>query len=420
MRDGRAFGIQDVHALPGGAGLLYARFTTDTTTETIVLHRPGAGADVDLVEGGTPRYLDSGHLLFARGSALFAAPLDVDAGRLTADPVLVVEGIARLNPVTQYAVSNTGTLLYIPGEVASESVSLLYRVSRDGAAAEAPAAPREYSDLRISPDGRRLAVHLSDQDNDVWVTELARGAMTRMSFAPLEDETAAWSPDGHWLAYSGWCGSGADARCVYKRRADGSGESNVLARLSTHVHVTDWSPDGSTLVLESIDPERRGDILLLDAGGGAPRPFLATPFAEQAGRVSPDGKWLAYQSSESGQLEVYLQSFRTSGGKIRVSTDGGVQPVWSRDGRELYFRSPTHVMAARVISSDDVNVDRPIELFRDSYLRPQGDNHTSYDVLPDGSFLFIDLPRREAGDAAPPSFIGVFNWHEELAVALRR
>jgi Tol biopolymer transport system component len=310
--------------------------------------------------------------------------------------------------------------VYIPRDMASEPPSSLYRVTRNGVATEMPWATREYSDPRLSPDGRRLAVHLTDQDDDVWVTEFSRGALTRLSFTPTEDETPAWSPDGEWLAYSGWCGSGAEARCVYKRRADGSGESAILAKTSTHVHVNDWSPDGTTLVLESVHVERRGDLFLLDARGGELRPYLTTEFAEQSGRISPDGKWLAYQSTESGEAQVYVQSFPNPGSKVQVSTDGGLQPVWARDGRELYFRSATHLMAARVSAAGTLVMDRPVALFSDSYLRPQGDSHTSYDVFPDGGFLFIDLPRTAKSKTTSPSFVAIFNWFEELAALNRR
>jgi serine/threonine-protein kinase len=419
-KPGGVTSIGDVHALAGNQGLLYTRTSAATSTSTIVLHRPESSPDVDVVDGGTPRALADGRLLFARGSSLFVAPFDVAAGRLTAEPVMVVQGVAMLSPVTQYAVSSNGTLVYIPGEVASEAIASFYRVSREGVAVEMPAVAREYSDPRLSPDGRRLAVHLSDEQNDVWITDLARGAIARMSFTPLEDETPAWSPDGQWIAYAGWCGTGEENRCVYQRRSDGSGEPDVLWKADTHVHVTDWSPDGRTLVLESIHVERRGDILLLDVGGSKPRDYLTTAFAEQAGRVSPDGRWLAYQSFESGRSEIYLQSFPAPGNKMPVSTDGGIQPVWARDGRELYFRSPTHVMAARIGAAGALTVDRPVALFRDTYLRPQGDNHTGYDVFADGRFLFIDLPRGGTTTAAPPALVAVFNWFEELKSADRK
>ncbi len=199
---------------------------------------------------------------------------------------------------------------------------------------------------------------------------------------------------------------------MFKRRVDGNAEPEVLWKTGAHTHVTDWSPDGATIVLEVVHPERRSDLLLLSAGGGTPAPLLASPFSEQAARVSPDGRWVAYQSNESGTIEIYLESFPVPGRKVQVSTEGGVQPVWSRDGRELYFRSSTHLNAASVSGGTSLVVGQPRRLFRDVYLRPQGDGHTTYDVFPDGSFVFINVLKD--ADAIVPSFVAVFNWFEEL------
>jgi dipeptidyl aminopeptidase/acylaminoacyl peptidase len=135
---------------------------------------------------------------------------------------------------------------------------------------------------------------------------------------------------------------------VFKRRVDGNAEPEVLWKTGAHTHVTDWSPDGATIVLEVVHPERRSDLLLLGAGGGTPAPFLASPFSEQAARVSPDGRWVAYQSNESGTIEIYLESFPAPGRKVQVSTEGGVQP-WSRDAR---CRWVTCLPGSRVTRSD--------------------------------------------------------------------
>jgi eukaryotic-like serine/threonine-protein kinase len=398
--------------------LLYLKASAASASSlTVMAHSLDGGDDVPLLEGRTPHYLESGWLLVVQSNTLVAVRADLTARRLSGEPTAVLRGVATLGAAAQYAVADTGTLLYVPEATATETVSTLHRVKRDGAATELTTAEREYSDPRLSPDDRRVALHLSDQQNDIWVNDLARGSLTRITFAPLEEETPAWSPDGEWLAYSGWCGN-ESSRCIYKHKADGSGEPERLWSGKLHVHVTDWTPDGRALVLEVVDPVRFSDLMLIDAGGGELQPYLSTPYSEQAARVSPDGKWLAYQSNESGRFEMYLQRFPTPGGKVQVSTDGGIQPVWSRDGRELYYRSPTHVMAAGISSLAPLVVGAPVQLFRDGYLRPQGDSHTTYDVFRDGSFLFIDLPK--GSERAVPSFVAVFNWFEELTAALRR
>jgi serine/threonine-protein kinase len=407
----RPFVLQP-HAVPGGRALLYVHASAGAAATTVMLHSLEGGDDVALTEGQSPMYLGDGRLLVLRGNALVAVSLDLAARRVTGDPVVVLEDVASLGGVAQYGVSDRGTLIYIPAAIASESQAALYRVSREGAATEIDGVTREYSDPRLSPDGKRLALHLSDQQNDVWVKDLERGALTRMSFGVLEDETPVWSPDAASLAYSGWCGATDDARCVFRRRLDGRGEPDVLWKTDAHTHLTDWSPDGRTIVMEVVHPERRSDLLLLDVERGAATEFLATTFNEQAARISPDGRWIAYQSNESGEMEVYLQSFPDGGRQVQVSSGGGVQPVWSRDGGELYYRSATHLMAARVSTGGLPGVGQPARLFRDTYLRPQGDNHAGYDVFPDGTFVFIDVLK--GADALTPSFIAVFNWFEEL------
>ncbi len=405
------------HAIRGARALLYVRGSSGGMATTVMLQPLDGGDAVALTDGESPSYLPDGRMLVLQGNSLVAIPVDVASRRVTGEPAVVLHDVASLGGAAQYSVSDQGTLIYVLSSVASESLAGLHKVSRDGGSTELTGMTREYSDPRLSPDAQRLALHLPDHQDDVWIKDLQRGTLTRLSFGLLEDETPVWSPDGKWLAYSGWCGASDDSRCVFKRRADGAAEAAVLWKTGAHIHVTDWSPDGAMIVLEVVDPERRSDLLLLNAGGGTPTPFLASAFSEQAARVSPDGRWVAYQSNESGKIEIYLESFPLPGRKVQVSTDGGVQPVWSRDGRELYFRSSTHLNAASVSGAASLAVGQPRRLFRDVYLRPQGDGHTTYDVFPDGSFVFINVLKD--ADAIAPSFVAVFNWFEELKSAAK-
>ena len=414
---------QSPYVPPGSRVVLYARplSAATGTAPQLRLHPLDGGEDVDLGEGRSPTYLADGTLLFVRDGVLLAARLDLNARRLTTEPVVVNQDLAVIGAAAQYAVSGNGTLVYIPGAFTVAPAATLKRVTRQGGAAPLPGPLRQYSDPRISPDGSRLAVHLTDQQDDVWVGDVSRGALVRMSFGGGEDETPVWSPDGKWIAFAGVCRD-SNQRCIFKRPGDGSGNEEALWRGDLHVHVTDWSPDGRTLIVDAANPESRSDVSLLDAnpstaGASALQPLLATPYVEAAARLSPDGRWVAYMSSESGQLEIYVQAFPPTGAKIPVSSGGGIAPVWSRNGRELFFRSNTELMAARVIGGDRISFETPAPLFKDTYLRPQGESHTTYDVFPDGSFVFIESNERTA---AAPALVAVFNWFEELKRAKAR
>ncbi|HEY3351291.1 MAG TPA: protein kinase [Thermoanaerobaculia bacterium] len=401
--------------LPGSRFLLYARQsqTAFTPDGPVVLRSLGDGTETELTTGTSPICPAGDMLLVARADGVFAAPLSLAGRRLTKEPVLVVRAVALVGSAAQYDLSKTGTLVYMPGSVLNESLCLPRRVQATGLAAPLSKTVREYSDPRVSPDGRHLALHVQDEGDDVWAFDVARDSLTRLTFEPGEDETPVWSPDGRWIAFSATRG---EKRCVIRRPADGSGAEEVLWTLSDHAHVTDWSPDGRSLLVDVYRVKSRSDILRLELGEKpTPHPFLETPFDESSGRVSPDGRWIAYRSNESGRDEVYLQPFPNGGGKVSISNGGGVQPVWARDGKALYFRSDTDLMVARLGAAPAPAFRPAISVFKDRFVRPQGAAHTTYDVFPDGSFFFLEPTSLPEGSAAPTrSVIAAFHWLENL------
>jgi hypothetical protein len=410
-------GYAHPHALPGSRGLLLTRGVTPATGEAgaeAILYRFDGGEPIALTNGSSPRLTSTRHLLVARGSDILAAPLDLANGRLTREAVAVAQQVAMLGSSSQFDVSRTGTLVYIPGAAGNNPRVKLARVTLAGATQTLSHPNREYSDPRISPDGRRIALHLMDQQNDVWVAGTSGGALTRMSFRPLEEETPAWSPDGAWLAFAGW-GDPSTTRQIWRRRVDGRGDEELLWSGTEHVHVTDWTADGKQLVVEVQNSKTRGDLHVLELGPPhRSRVFLQTPFDETSGRVSPDSHWIAYRSNESGQSEIFVQPFPHGGGRVQVSTDGGIHPVWSRDGRYLYYRSPTEVMSVRVVPGATFAADAPVSLFKDVYARPQGDSHTTFDVLPGGDFIFLEYVQVGDLSSLNPVMIAVFNWFGDL------
>ena len=207
----------------------------------------------------------------------------------------------------------------------------------------------------------------------------------------------------------------ATTRSVFRRRADGSGSEERLWDPKAHVHVDDWTPDGRALLVATSDPSGgQGDIFLLriDGGDRNPVPLLQTPFNERGARVSRDGRWVAYYSNESGRDEVYVRSFPSLNGKWQLSVGGGSEPVWSHDGKELFYRAAA-LVAVSVTSSHTFSFGPPRPLFRDRFVLSVSGNHTGFDVSKDGK-RFVMVKAGESTGSAPANLVIVQNWVKEL------
>jgi serine/threonine protein kinase/Tol biopolymer transport system component len=393
--------------LPGGEAVLYTNLVDVTRVGVISVK---TGKRRDLTEGTAARYVASGHLVFSRAGSLFAAPFDLRRLELTGPAISMVDGVMVLPPFSSplFGLSAGGALVYAPGTSPRLALTL---VDRQGKFEPLPFELRGWEEPRFSPDGKRLAatIRADNLNPDIWVMDLSRGTSARLTFEAGEDETAVWTPDGARVTYS------ADrlgrSRAIYWKAADGSGAEERILESETHPHVSSWSPDGRTLVYSEYDPVYSGDIWIWTLGEKPTRrPWLRTPFNERAARFSPDGRWLAYVSNESGRDEVYVQPFPGPGGKWQVSVSGGSEPVWSRDGNEIFFRSGRQMMAVRVTHAASFSAEGPRVLFEGPFV-PTRRGEAAYDVSPDGR-RFVMVRRDE--QSVPTHLNVVLNFSEEL------
>jgi eukaryotic-like serine/threonine-protein kinase len=307
------------------------------------------------------RWSPTGHLVFLRAGGapgLAAVPFDLGRLEVLGPPVAVLGGV-RSDPAQgsgQLALARDGSLVYAPGG-AEGSARTVVRVGLAagpaGGAAAAAVAPagdghalplpaRPFRNLALSPDGQRLALTVRELDrSEVWVTEIGRGNLSRLTFEG-DNVEPVWSPDGRWLAFAGARAGGRYE--LYRVPADGSGPPERLLAGGNGRFPTSFSPDGRLLAFTEMTPGSGSDLWVLPLGG-APRPFLRSAFDEAHGRFSPDGRWLAYESDESGAAEVYLRPFPGPGGKWQLSAGGGSRPAWSADGRRIFYRHGTALMA---------------------------------------------------------------------------
>jgi eukaryotic-like serine/threonine-protein kinase len=407
--------------LPGGKAVLFAAGTgpLNFTNAQVAVQSVGMGERRNLIQGATqPRYAPSGHLVYAQGGNLMAVPFDPQRLTTTSTAVPMVEGILQspTSGAAQYSFSATGSLVYIPGGVQSAQSSLVW-VSRNGAAQPLAAAAHAYVNPRLSPDGRRVAVVITERDSQTWLYDLSRETLTRFTFEGNSNTAPAWTPDGKRIAFqSNKEGPGN----LFWQLADGSGG---LERLDTseHNHIPgSWSPVGQLLAFIEINPITGYDIWVLrmgdpSAGSGQARKgqaFLRTQFNESVPRFSTDGRWLAYVSDESGRYEIYVQPYPGPGGKWQISTEGGTEPVWNPNGRELFYRSGNKMMAVDIATQPSLTAGKPQMLFEGQY-QPTPATSPNYDVSSDGQ-RFLMLKPSEQAQAAPTQINVVLNWFEEL------
>ncbi len=375
-----------------------------------------------LHEGGSyGRYVPTGHILFVDGDAVFAMPFDAKRLERTGSPMPVLEGVASFPAAgqAQYHVSDTGLLVYRPGSDELDPFPIAW-ADRSGRIETLWDDEGIYGSPRLSPDGRRLAVSVQRGDDwDVWVYDIQRDVATRLTFESGYDADPVWSPDGRYVAFTSDREDGKVA--TYRTRSDGTGEAEQLiepGKLEFPAPLS-FSPDGTRLLVITPGPNGSDDLWILSADGkGEPEPYLSSPFDEGDAHFSSDGRWIAYRSNETGDSEIYVRS-TTGPGKWQISDGGGWQPMWSGDGRTLFFRSREGLNAVGFeAEGDEFRAGRPEFLFGEIFGGPAGVRlpgylFYDYDVSSDGE-RFVVFPRRTEQDAGSAHVHVVDGWFEEL------
>jgi eukaryotic-like serine/threonine-protein kinase len=378
--------------LPDGK---HALVTTDAGTYVLTL---GTGEARYLFEGIQARYLATGNLMFAEGDErVRLVPFDLKRLEVTGEPRPALENVFRGpgSGAVHFAVSETGTLVYVGGGFERS----LVHVDRDGRETPIAVDPRGYRFPRVSPDGSHVAVTVDPRPSDIWIIDLGRETATRFT-TEGHNIGAGWSPDGSHLAF--WHIDGQHM----VRWPEGGPLRRIGARPAP---LGQWSPSwapGGRIFVDENRPETGSDLVVLRVEDGTEEDFLATRADEWMPRVSPDGRWVAYISNVSGADEVYVLPSEGSSAPQLVSVGGGTDPVWSRDGTELFYRRGNAILAVTITTAPTFTAGRPIELFTGRYDLTQAGN---WDVQPDGRFVMV-----KADPATTRQFQVVLNWFEEL------
>jgi serine/threonine-protein kinase len=367
----------------------------------------GSGERRVLVQGAsTGRYVSSGHLVYSRDDALFAVRFDLAHLQVSGSPVALPER-ALDDEGAHFGVSVSGLLAYLPAAPTRFDRRLVW-VDAAGNIEPLPLPARGYTDPVLSPDGRYVAFTQLGAIEAIWIYDLTRHTLAAFTSTSVgSSQSPIWSPDGKRILYRG---TRTGFRNLFWKQVDGGGDEERLTTSENLQTPTSWSADGKYVTFVDTVAGTGPDLAVLQMDGRELRVFLKTGSVETGPRFAPSGHWVAYSSDESGKSEVYVREFPGPGGKLQVSTDGGAEPVWSRNGQELYYRRRDTMMSVRISNQPVLAAGLPRALFDGRYIRTDTGG-AGYDVAADGRFLMVQPVAPEA----PAVQINlVVNWFEDL------
>jgi serine/threonine protein kinase len=360
------------------------------------------------------KYSNSGHLIYSHKGVLYAVPFDLDHLDITGAPVNVVDDLNgdATSGAMHYDISNNGTLVYIPGQSEGDKRRIIkIKFTGDVEILEAPV--QSYSEPKISPDGNKLAIVIgSGKDFDVWIYDINNSKLTRLTFGGI-NRTPTWSTNGDSIVYY----SNVDDKISIKiKPADGSGKARVITTGENRIYINDWTPDGSVLVLNTYGQMQSGISIFNSEGQKTIETFIDSPADDWMSDLSPDGKWLAYTTNESGRYEVVVQPFPEKGGKWQISTDGGMEPHWSADGKRLFYTRGNKIILVPIsIHNGVIEAGKESVLF-DKYSALPVDSGITYDVAPYADYF---ITTQTANVASFQQVDVIINWFTELNQSMR-
>jgi serine/threonine-protein kinase len=403
--------------LPDGKALLFT-ISKPGQPDQIAVLKLDTGVSKVLTQGSSPRYSPTGHVIFLRENALWAQAFDAVTLVASGDAVPVLEGVGRQGSVALFDIAANGTMVYAPFSSDTGSLSLVW-VDRSGHEEALAAPPRAYADVQLSPDGTRLALSARDQENDIWIWHLMRKTLTRLTFDRGIDGAPFWTPDGRRIVFASDRDGGVPH--LFWQLADGTGVVERLTGGNFFQLVSSVSHDGRVAVFE----QREGPPDLFAVALSAPasdqaqkpaareiRPLVKTTFIDRNGTISPDGRWLAYESNSSGDFEVFVRPYPdTDGGQWQVSTSGGTKPLWARDSSELFFVGDGALMRVHVERGSTWTAGVPEVVVKGPYAFEV--SHP-VDVSADGKRFIMLKQEGRPSQPSGPAIVLTENWTEEL------
>ncbi|MFN2453128.1 MAG: protein kinase [Pyrinomonadaceae bacterium] len=396
--------------LPDGRHFFYYGWNNKSDDTAIyVASLDGKERKLLLKNDSNVAYVSPGYLLFARGSTLMAQPFDASKLELTGEPFPVQENVTYSQNISysNFSVSEGGVMVFWSGTTSGRQLAWFDRTGKQIATV---GAAGDYNDVMLSPDEKRAATQRFEGGNsDVWLVDLVRSVPSRFTFSPSVEDDPAWSPDGSMIAFTS---NKDDKPGIYRKNSSGAGGEELLASVTNILgEGIDWSKDGKYILFQVGGTSTGSDLWVLPLFADAkPYPVLQSEFDERFGRFSPDGRWIAYMSNESGRPEVYVQSFPPAGGKWQISNGGGAQPHWRRDGKELfYIAADKKLMAVEVKAGATFEIGTPTALFQTrvaGYTLPN-----RYAPTQDGQRFLVNSVLEEASQT--PITV-ILNWNSTL------